>query len=119
MILASAVTLSPFSTNRTSPGTKTLLSIIISLPSLITLALGEDNFFKAAMALSALNSWVNPKIILRIIITAITIELVYSLRKKEMVMAAISIQTNGLTNCLSKTLNGWTSFFSISSLNPC
>lgn len=76
--LISALILSHDSKNTISPGTKSDAGIIISLPSLMTFAVGEVSLLNMAMDFSALNSWKNPNIALRNMMAPIAIASEYS-----------------------------------------
>ena len=56
----SIIHISPVESTTISPGTKPEESIFISFPSLSTVACGEDNFFRASIAFSALLSCITP-----------------------------------------------------------
>jgi len=62
-----------------SPGTSFAASIFCNFPSRMTSAFNDPSFLSASIAFSALYSWMNPKIALRMRIEAMTIASMNSL----------------------------------------
>ena len=117
--LASAGTLLPVSRRIKSPGTNSLESISISIPSLMTFAFSAVNFFSASIACSALYSWINPKIPLSTTIVEMTIASSFSPIRREITRAARRMKTIDEVNCLNKIWSGEIVLLSLSSLTPC
>ena len=92
--------------------------MVTFLPSLITLALGADNFFKLSNELSAFLDWVTPKIAFKITTINIIIDSTNSPKKICTTAAAIRIITNGSAKFSKNIFHKGVFLPSVSSLYP-
>ena len=102
-ILPSAVTRSPASSKRISPGTTSFAAISCFSPSLKTFAAGADKDFRASNDFSALTCWTVPKIAFKIKTTIITAVLSKLPVNAEITAATIKMMTIKSLNCSKKT----------------
>ena len=98
IILASAGTISPASSLIISPQTSSEASISISSPRRVTLAIGDESFFRLSSDLSALIDWTVPRTALRIRTRMITRELSALPVAKDMAAAIMRIMTSRSLN---------------------
>ncbi len=99
---ASALTRSPASSRRMSPGTTTSTVTVRAAPSRSIVARGAAIFFKASRERSARNSWTNPRRALASTITRMVRASAYSPRRAETKVAARRTSTMKSRNWFKK-----------------
>ena len=102
----SAGTIFPASSNTRSPRTTAAIEHSCTWPSRRTRTVGTANFFRAAMARSALHSWRNPRTALKITMARIAIASRKSPTMTEITAATISMTTKGALSCSQSTRQG-------------
>ena len=110
--LISAGTILPSSKITKSPVTKSSALISLNFPFLLTIHWGEESFFKASRAFSALDSWIVPTMLFKKITTKIIIASAHSFKHKEIMAAPINTIIIGLQNCNKNLIINGFFFFS-------
>ena len=118
IILPSAGTISPCSIITISPTVMSAASMIQTLPSRMTLAVGDDIDFSASSDFSALKCWIVPSTAFIVITQMITIALSRLLVKTDISADMISIMTRRSANCSANTCSTPFFFFSAISFLP-
>lgn len=116
--LISAFILSHASKSTISPGTNNAAGMIISSPSLITLAVGEVSLLSMAMDFSALYSWKKPNNAFNMIIAPIAMASEYSWSTILRITAPIKTITRGSLNWSQSIFIIENLFFSWSLFGP-